>query len=86
MKVTIQIDCTPEEARVFFGQPDLKPMQEAVMSRIEKQMLDSVSAMSPDAILKMWLSFIPQNAEQFREAFTRFFGRSFESPKPAEDK
>lgn len=77
MKVTIQIDCTPEEARVFFGQPDLKPMQEAVMAKIEKQMLDSVSAMSPDAAFKMWASFIPQNAEQVREVFSRFFGRPF---------
>jgi hypothetical protein len=85
VKVTIQIDCTPEEARVFFGQPDLKPMQEKVMARVEKQMLDSVSAMSPDAILKMWSAFVPQNAEQFREAFTRFFGRPFKPAKPAED-
>ncbi len=86
MKVTIQIDCTPEEARTFFGQPDLKPLQDKVMAKIEKQMLDSVAAMSPDAILKMWSAFIPQNAEQFREAFARFFGRSFGQPKPAEDK
>ncbi len=85
MKVTIEIDCTPEEARVFFGQPDLKPMQQAVMARVEKQMIDSVSAMSPDAVLKMWSAFLPQNAEQFREAFSRFFGRSFQSAaKPAD--
>jgi hypothetical protein len=30
MKVHIDIDCTPEEARTFFGLPDLQPMQEAV--------------------------------------------------------
>lgn len=77
MKVTVQVDCTPEEARVFFGQPDLKPMQEAVMAKVEKQMLDSVNAMSPESMLKLWTSFIPQNAEQMREAFGRFFGRSF---------
>ena len=80
MKVTIEIDCSAEEARVFFGLPDVKPMQEAMMLKIEKQMLDSVSAMSPDAVFKMWASFMPQNADQFREAFSRFFGRPFTAP------
>src|SRR5437868_1199614 len=28
MKVNVQIDCTPEEARAFFGLPDLGPMQQ----------------------------------------------------------
>ncbi|MBV9654248.1 MAG: hypothetical protein JOZ42_06760 [Acetobacteraceae bacterium] len=86
MKVTIEIDCTPEEARTFFGQPDLKPMQDKVMARFEKQMLDSVAAMSPEAILKMWSAFLPQNADQFREAFGRFFGRPFAASKPDDRK
>jgi len=28
MKITMNIDCTPDEARAFFGLPDVKPMQE----------------------------------------------------------
>ncbi|MDU1669419.1 MAG: DUF6489 family protein, partial [Bradyrhizobium sp.] len=31
MKVNIEIDCTPLEARQLFGLPDLGPMQAAVM-------------------------------------------------------
>ena len=34
MKVTIEIDCTPDEARVFMGLPDVKPMQAAVMASL----------------------------------------------------
>ena len=82
VKVTIEIDCSAEEARVFFGLPDVKPMQEAMMQKIEKQMLDSVEAMSPESIFRMWASFMPQNAGQFRENFQRFFGRPF-GPAPA---
>ena len=77
MKITIQVDCTPEEARTFCGLPDVKPMQEAVMARLERHMLEAASAMSPDAILKMWMPFIPQNPEQLREMFTRFFSAPF---------
>ena len=34
VKITIEVGCTPEEARVFCGLPDVKPMQEAVMARL----------------------------------------------------
>ncbi len=33
MKVTIEIDCTPIEARQFMGLPDVQPMQAAVWRR-----------------------------------------------------
>ena len=30
MKITIDFDATPDEARRFFGLPDIAPMQEAL--------------------------------------------------------
>jgi hypothetical protein len=32
MKVTVEIDCTPAEARQFFGLPNVEPMQAAMMT------------------------------------------------------
>ena len=82
MNVKIAIDCTPDEARVFCGLPDVKPMQEAVMARMEKHMMEAATTMSPEALLKMWSPFIPQNPEQFRDMFARFFAPPF-GPAPA---
>ena len=31
MKFTVNVECTPEEARAFMGLPDVQPMQEAMM-------------------------------------------------------
>jgi hypothetical protein len=31
MKITIEVDCTPEEARRFFGLSDAVPVQQAIM-------------------------------------------------------
>ncbi|MBV8914139.1 MAG: hypothetical protein JOZ05_14005 [Acetobacteraceae bacterium] len=73
MKVTITIDCTPDEARQFFGLPDVKPMQTALMAKMEAQMTDAVERFSPDALLRTWMSLAPQSAETFREAMERFF-------------
>ena len=34
MKVTIDVDCTPEEARAFLGLPDVQPLQEEMMAAL----------------------------------------------------
>lgn len=33
MKITFDIDCTPEEARSFIGLPDLKPLHDAYLKQ-----------------------------------------------------
>ena len=71
MKVTVNIDCTPLEAREFMGLPNVQPMQENVMKQLETQMMDNISKMSPDAMLKNWMSFAP---EQFQDLFKMAFG------------
>ena len=39
MKITVDVDCTPLEARQFMGLPDVEPMQKAAMAEIEKRMM-----------------------------------------------
>jgi hypothetical protein len=68
VKVNIEIDCTPDEARIFMGLPDVKPMQAAVMAKLEQQMLDGIAAMAPDSLLKSWFGMVP-GSEQMRDAF-----------------
>jgi hypothetical protein len=71
MKVTINIDCTPQEAREFLGLPNIQPMQEKAMKQLEEKLLSGVAGMSPDAILRNWMSF---NPEQFGDMFKMFGG------------
>ncbi|WP_149537563.1 DUF6489 family protein [Siccirubricoccus phaeus] len=85
MKINIEIDCSPEEARTFLGLPDLRPMQEAVMAKLQAQMLDAVSAAAPEALLRAWMPLVPQTPEQMRDAMAgmfRFFGGAGPGPKP----
>jgi hypothetical protein len=69
VKINIEIDCTPDEARTFMGLPDVKPMQAAVMAKFEQQMMDGISALAPDSVLKTWLGMMPAGTEQMRDAF-----------------
>jgi len=67
MKVNIEIDCTPLEARQFMGLPDVAPMQSAVMDKLQKQMMANIETVSPESLMKAWFSFDPKLAERFQE-------------------
>ncbi len=55
MKVTINVECTPEEARRYMGLPDVAPMQETIINKMQEQMLDNVASMQPAEMMKTWL-------------------------------
>jgi hypothetical protein len=67
MKIHIDIDCTPDEARTMFGLPDVKPMQNALMLEIENRMKKALTAMEPEALFKMWLPAGLQGLEQWQK-------------------
>ena len=73
MKINVEVDCTPDEARRFFGLPDVAPMQQAVMAKLQEQMLAAVTVTSPEALLKTWAPMVPQTPEQMQQAMTNFF-------------
>jgi hypothetical protein len=77
MKITINVDCTPDEARQFMGLPDVKPLQEAVLAKLEHQMVAGVDALSPEAMLKSWFSAMPQSAEHLQKLFANFLTPPF---------
>jgi len=74
MKVTVEVDCTPDEARIFLGLPDVKPMQAAVMANLEQQMLRNVDSFSPESVLRLWFTTMPQISSQMQDMFTRMMG------------
>lgn len=78
MKVTVEIDCTPDEARQFLGLPDVKPLQAAVMAQMEAGLADAAGRFSPDALLRSWVSMVPQGQEGLRDLFGRIFGPAAE--------
>src|ERR1700761_6535108 len=74
MKVNIEIDCTPLEARQFFGLPDVQPMQTAVMEKLQSQMMANIQKVSPEALMQSWLTFDPKIAERFSDMFVTMAG------------
>jgi hypothetical protein len=75
MKVTINIDCTPEEARAFFGLPDLRPMQDSMMAEVQKRMEQTIKSMDPETMLKTWLPASLEGLEQLQKMFWGQMGK-----------
>ena len=71
MKITVDVDCTPLEARQFMGLPDVEPMQKAAMAEIEKRMMAELERFSPETLFKAWLPIAGMNAEWLQELFKR---------------
>ena len=74
MKVNVEIDCTPAEARAFLGLPDVAPLNDHLVAEMKRRMDENITAMQPDELMKTWTSFGLQAQDQFRklmEAATR---------------
>ncbi|PTS90003.1 hypothetical protein DBR17_02210 [Sphingomonas sp. HMWF008] len=58
MKINVEVECTPEEARRFMGLPDLAPVHEKYLAALTNSM-DGVVA--PDLIENMMRSWMPMS-------------------------
>ncbi len=66
MKVTIEVDCTPEEARRFLGLPDLTPLNEQIVSEMQSKVAANMALLQPEELIKTWTSFGQGAQDQFR--------------------
>lgn len=53
MKVTVNVECTPEEARQYMGLPDVTVMNEKIMEKMGEQM----TTMGPESFMTVWEPF-----------------------------
>ncbi|MBN4046552.1 hypothetical protein JYU02_00980 [bacterium AH-315-P15] len=75
MKVKIEIECTPQEARSFFGLPDLEPLHEVMTENLKERMEAAAALMEPEALMRAWM---PGGAgfDQMRDVFFSALGQA----------
>ncbi|PXA84381.1 hypothetical protein DMC47_40645 [Nostoc sp. 3335mG] len=62
VKITVDVDCTPEEARRFMGLPDLSSLHEAYLAKMRSAIEQGVT---PDTIQTMMQSWGPMGEAGF---------------------
>ena len=54
MNITVNVDCTPEEARRFMGLPDLTPIHDLYLEKLRTTMEQGITPDSVETLLKAW--------------------------------
>jgi Family of unknown function (DUF6489) len=74
MKINLEIDCTPEEMRTFFGLPEVQPLQEALLKEVQERMTANIKAMDAKAMIETWLPATLKGFEQLQQIFMARMG------------
>jgi hypothetical protein len=69
MKITIEIDCTPQEARQLAGLPDIEPLQQEIMKQVRDRVVKAMSLSDPETLIKAWVPMTQTLGQQGIEAF-----------------
>lgn len=70
MKVTIDVDCTPAEARHFLGLPDLTPVHEAMVKRMTEMASQGLKPEDVQAMMQAWMPGpMAQGFQDLQKAF-----------------
>jgi Family of unknown function (DUF6489) len=82
MKLTINVDCTPLEARLLLGLPDVQPIQTTMMKQMEEKMAGAMNILDPEALARQWAPIGMQSLEQFQKLL---FGAARMAASASED-
>ena len=82
MKVNVEIDCTPDEARRFLGLPDVAPMQQTVMAAMEQRLLDTSKATDSQTLLDQWVPLGMKGMEQWQSLWGQLAQTAAGFPRP----
>ena len=82
MKMTIEIDCTPLEARTFLGLPDVSVLNDHLVQEMKNRMDTNMAMLQPDELMKNWMAFGGQATEQFRKLMTAAASSAMTGTKP----
>ncbi len=71
MKITIEVDCSPEEARAFLGLPEVRPLQERLLTEMEARMADYLRHTDPQTLVDQWMPFGVKGLEQWQSLWVQ---------------
>ena len=69
MKINVEIDCTPEEARKVMGLPDLTPLHDVYLAQMRETMENGVSPELIDRMVKSWSPMGEAGMSLWRQMF-----------------
>jgi len=67
MKITINVEVTPQEARTFMGLPDVEPINDMIMEEMMRRTQENIETLAnPERLIAQWVSLSGKGVEQFQ--------------------
>jgi hypothetical protein len=76
MNVTVNIDCTPEEARRFMGLPDMTPIHDLYLDKMRQAMTEGVTPDMLESMVKSWGPMGEMGMTAWRQMIEQMTGTS----------
>lgn len=74
MNVNVTVDCTPEEARRFMGLPDLAPVHQAYVERMQKAVSEGLTPETVSDMMKSWAPMGEAGMAMWKSMFEQMSG------------
>ncbi|MEM9233601.1 MAG: DUF6489 family protein [Pseudomonadota bacterium] len=82
MKITFNVDCTPAEARAFFGLPDMSPVNEMIVGAMVERSKENLDTLSdPKVFWERAMATGTGNMEAFSKMFSAGMQAAAGEPK-----
>lgn len=83
MRLTVNVDLTPEEARAFFGMPDVAPLNEMIVAEMSKRAKDQMDTLAdPERFVARWMEMSGKGMD----ALSGLLGAAMSAPAGAAKK
>jgi hypothetical protein len=69
MKINVEVDCTPEEARRFMGLPDMAPVHDKYLQMLTNSMDGSVAPEMLETVMRSWMPMGDAGMAMWRQMF-----------------
>ena len=69
MNISVNVDCTPEEARRFMGLPDLAPIHELYLAKLRTMMNEGLTPDTVETLMRNWGPMGEASMSMWRQLF-----------------
>jgi len=69
MKITVDVDCTPEEARRFMGLPDLSVVHDVYIDKMKRMIEEGITPDAVDQMMRNWMPMGEAGMNMWRSMF-----------------
>lgn len=74
MKINVDVDCTPVEARTFLGLPDLTPVHEAYIEQMRRAVSEGITPDMIESMMRNWSPIGEAGIGMWRQMFEQMSG------------